>query len=265
LTLVVVPIAVVVGMFIGAVGVGGVGLPPALAWFAGLDPHTAAGTSSFSFLFTGVAGTLMYARHRAMPWRMAGWLTVGAALAAAPGALVNGLLPDRVVLLPLAVFVTAAGVYHLVFRGRPLFRGRGREDVARPQAEEGARPYRLPSPRVAVLIGAVAGFCSALTGTGGPVFLIPVLLALGIPAVEAVAAGQLIQLPLVTSATAGYAAQGSVDFPLGCLIGVIAAGGVVLGARIALRLKQSHLQRFASVTLIGFGLLVLTMTLFRLH
>ncbi|MEU4689045.1 sulfite exporter TauE/SafE family protein [Actinoplanes sp. NPDC023714] len=239
----VVPIALVVGVFIGAVGVGGVGLPPALTWFAGLDPHTASGTASLSFLFTGLAGTLMYARHRAMPWRLAGRLTLGASAAALPGALVNGLLPDRVVLLPLGVFVTAAGAYNLLSR---------------------PRPERRPGRSVAVVTGAGVGFSSALTGTGGPVFLIPVLLALGVPAVEAVAAGQLIQLPLVAFATAGYAIQGSVDTGLGCLIGVIAAGGVVIGARIALRLKQRHLQRFAAVTLVGFGVLVLTSTLLTL-
>ncbi|BBH69957.1 hypothetical protein ACTI_66420 [Actinoplanes sp. OR16] len=235
--LAVVAIALVVGVFIGAVGVGGVGLPPALTWFAGLDPHTASGTSSLSFLFTGLAGTLMYARHRAMPWRFAGWLTLGAAVAALPGAFVNGLLPDRVALVPLGVFVTAAGFYNLLSR---------------------PRPPRAIRPALAVVTGAAVGFCSALTGTGGPVFLIPVLLSLGVPAVEAVAAGQLIQLPLVAFATSGYALQGSVDAGLGCLIGVLAAAGVVVGARIALRVRR--LERFAAMTLVGFGLLVLTLT-----
>ncbi|GIM91088.1 UPF0721 transmembrane protein [Paractinoplanes toevensis] len=238
--LIVVPVGLLVGLFIGAVGVGGVGLPPALTWFAGLDPHTAAGTSSWSFLFTGLAGTLVYARHRAMPWRFAGWLTLGVVPAAVPGALANGLLPDRVVLVPLGVFVTAAGVFHLLFRTRTA-----------------PRRTSLP-PRAAIVTGAVVGFCSALTGTGGPVFLIPVLLGLGIPAVTAVAAGQLIQLPLVCFASFGYAVQGSIDVRLGCLIGVIAAIGVVAGARVSLRLPERRLQQVASVALLGFGVVVLS-------
>ena len=245
--LAVVPIALLVGLFIGAVGVGGVGLPPALTWFAGLDPHTAAGTSSCSFLFTGLAGTVVYARHRAMPWRFTGWLTLGVVFAAVPGALVNGLLPDRVVLVPLGVFVTAAGAWQVLFRVRTL-------------------PHRtnLPPP-AAVTTGAVVGFCSALTGTGGPVFLVPVLLALGIPTVTAVAAGQLIQLPLVCFATVGYAVQGSVDVRLACLIGVIAAAGVVIGARITLRLPERHLQRVASTALLGFGAVVLSSAWLTIH
>ncbi|MEU4689844.1 sulfite exporter TauE/SafE family protein [Actinoplanes sp. NPDC023714] len=226
-----------VGTFIGAVGVGGVGLPPALTWFAGLDPHTAAGSSSFSFLFTGLTGTLMYARHRVMPWRLAGGLTLGAALAAMPGALANNLLPDRVVLPLRGVFVTAAGLYHLrsrTRRPRPL----PPQAEPRPAAEPPPRAAALSS-RAAVLTGAAVGFCSVLTGTSGPVFLIPVLLVLGVPVVEAVAAGQVTQLPLVTLAAAGYVLQGSVDLGLGCVIGVLA----VAGARIALRLRPAQLQR----------------------
>ncbi|SNY67267.1 sulfite exporter TauE/SafE family protein [Paractinoplanes atraurantiacus] len=232
-------IAVLVGISIGAVGVGGVALPPALTWFARLDPHTAAGTSTFSFLLTGLAGTLAYARHKAVPWRMAGLLTCGVAPAAALGSLVNGMLPDPVVMIPLGVFATAAGLYHLLLRRRTTA-GTG---------EMGAT--------TTIAVGVLVGFCSALTGTGGPVFLIPVLLALRVPAVTAVAAGQVIQLPLVGFATAAYAYQGLVVYGKGTLIGVIAAAGVVLGARLALRLRQDQLQRITSAALITLGVVVL--------
>lgn len=108
-----VPIALVVGLLIGAVGVGGIGLPPALVWLLHIDPHTAAGTSSWSFLFTGLVGTLMYGRRKAMPWRMAGWLIVGVCPAALAGSMVNGMLPEGVALLPLGLFTLVAGIYHL--------------------------------------------------------------------------------------------------------------------------------------------------------
>ncbi len=232
------PIALAVGLLIGAVGVGGIGLPPALTWLLGIDPHTAAGTSSWSFLFTGIMGTVMYGRHEAMPWRMAGWLIVGTCPAALLGSVVNSYLPDGIALLPLGVFTLAAGLYHLFLGSRT----RGRRE-------------RLGTI-ASVLVGAAVGFCSALTGTGGPVFLIPVLLALGVPAVTAIAAGQVIQLPLVVFAVSGYAAQGSIDFELGTAIGLIAAVGVVFGALLALRMRQEALRTVTSFALVGFGLLV---------
>ncbi|MGO1545662.1 MAG: sulfite exporter TauE/SafE family protein [Gulosibacter sp.] len=238
MNLIVIPIAVLVGLLIGAIGVGGIALPPALVWLVGTDPHTAAGTASWSFLFTGIMGTIMYGRRKAMPWLMVGMLTLGACPGALLGALANGLLPDSIALLPLAAFTLAAGVYHLVFRSRNK---RSRE--------------HLPTA-TAIAVGAVVGFCSALTGTGGPVFLIPVLLALGIPAITAIAAAQVIQLPLVVFAVAGYAAQGAVDFGLGSIVGVLAAVGVIGGAAIALKLKAKTLHLVTSVSLVGFGVLI---------
>nr|WP_155543713.1 sulfite exporter TauE/SafE family protein [Amycolatopsis camponoti] len=225
-------LAVPVGVFIGMIGIGGVLLPPALTWLAGLDIHTAAGTSSWCFLFTGIVGTTAYARHQAMPWRFGGRLTLGAAPAAAAGALVNGVVPATVLWLFLATVTAGSGAFNLWARPR--------------EARE------LPAP-AAVAVGAVVGFGSALTGTGGPVLLVPVLLALGVPALTTIAAGQLIQLPLVGFATLGYAAQGSVHFGLGSVLGVLAGAGTLLGTRLARKLRGRHLHRVASAALVGFG------------
>ena len=50
--------ALLVGLLIGCVGIGGVLLPPALVYVGGLEFHLAAATSAWAFLFCGVAGTL---------------------------------------------------------------------------------------------------------------------------------------------------------------------------------------------------------------
>ncbi|WP_439379951.1 sulfite exporter TauE/SafE family protein [Amycolatopsis lexingtonensis] len=257
-------LAVPVGICIGVVGIGGVLLPPALTWLTGLDIHSAAGTSSWCFLFTGVAGTAAYARHLAMPWRFGGWLTLGAAPAAAAGALVNDAVPATALWLVLAMLTAGSGAFNLWPRGRgdgsegalPLEAAAGSEPPGESAAKAGPaasdRRHDLP-PAAAVAVGVFVGFGSALTGTGGPVLLVPVLLALGVPALTTVAAGQLVQLPLVGFASLGYAAHGSVHFGLGSLLGVLAAVGVLLGARIARRLPGRHLHRVAAVALLGFG------------
>lgn len=243
-------IAVVVGLFIGAVGVGGVALPPFLTWFLGFDPHLAAGTSSWSFLFTGVVGTLMYARGGAIRWHLVGSLTLGAAPAAFLGSQVNGMVPAQYALLPLAVLVAAAGIYNLTSTRRAAVR-----------PDRGTRPVRATlSTRAAASVGAVVGFASALTGTGGPVFLIPILLAIGVPVLTAIAAAQVIQIPLVLFAVAGFASQGAVDFGAGTAIGLIAGVGVVIGASIAMRLPSATLHRVAGYCLVGFGTLLLAVT-----
>ena len=50
------------GLLIGMVGIGGILLAPMLVYSAGIDLHLAMATSSWSFLFAGIAGTIAYAR-----------------------------------------------------------------------------------------------------------------------------------------------------------------------------------------------------------
>lgn len=164
---------------------------------------------------------------------------LGAAPAAAVGALVNNLIPVNVLWLILSAVTLGSGVYHLLGRARS------------------AGERIMLSTAQAVPIGAAVGFGSALTGTGGPVLLVPVLLALGVAPLTTVAASQVIQLPLVGFATLGYAATGSVRFGLGTLLGVIAGVGVLLGAHPARRLQPGILYRFAAAALVAVGAFLL--------
>lgn len=51
-------LALIVGVLVGCIGIGGVLLPPVLAYVGGLDLHLATATSMWRFLFTGVVGTI---------------------------------------------------------------------------------------------------------------------------------------------------------------------------------------------------------------
>lgn len=62
-----------------------------------------------------------------------------------------------------------------------------------------------------VAVGAFVGFGSALTGTGGPVLLVPVLLTLGVAPLRAVTVSQAVQLPVVVAGSVGYLQTGLVD------------------------------------------------------
>lgn len=106
------------------------------------------------------------------------------------------------------------------------------------------------------MIGAIVGFCSSITGTAGPFILLPLLLALGVSVIVAVAAAQVIQIPLVIFAVVGYATQGSVDFGVGAVIGAIAAVGAFFGARAAISMPRGALTVIAGVVLTALGVLM---------
>ncbi|ADU47428.1 sulfite exporter TauE/SafE family protein [Intrasporangium calvum] len=227
-------LAVVVGVLIGMVGVGGVLLPPGLVALGDLTANEATATSTWAFVFTGVVGTVAYAWRGVVPWGMLAGLTVGVAPAAFLGALINARLPASVVLLGLAALTLFVGVQQL-----------------RPRAVRGTREGLGAAALVA--LGAFVGFGSALTGTGGPVLLVPMLLTLGVAPLRAVAVSQAVQLPVVVAGSVGYLQTDLVDIRLGTVLGCLAALGVAAGSVVATRIPAEGLRRIVAVACLAAG------------
>jgi uncharacterized protein len=113
---------------------------------------------------------------------------------------------------------------------------------------------------VVVLVLAVpVGLLIGAIGVGG--VLLPPALVLGTAPLTAIAASQVIQLPLVGFSVLGYAASGSVDYWLGSRLGVLAAVGVVVGAVVVGRLRPGALNRVAGVLLVAVGVFLLALPL----
>ncbi len=237
--------ALIVGVLVGCVGIGGILLPPALVYVGGFDPHLAVATSMWSFLFTGVVGTAVYSRRRSVNWRMVSWLSAGIVPAALLGAHSNVSLPASTLMIFLAMLIFATGI----------------NSLAKPPAVE--RPAHSFGAGTLLLIGAVVGFGSALTGTGGPVLLVPILVYMRAPILASVGAGQVVQIPVAVFATVGYVLFGRVDFVLGTALGLIAMVGVVTGARIAHKVPTSTLHRIVAVSLVGTSLLIIVLNITR--
>jgi uncharacterized membrane protein YfcA len=240
LTLILVLVAaLLMGVLIGCVGIGGVLLPPALVYLGGLGFHAAAATSTWAFLFCAAAGTWSYSGRGSIDWRMAAWLGAGVVPAAFAGARANAALPEGLLMAILAALMVLTGSDALL-RGSPGSGGRAR---------------RLGIPAL-LAIGAFVGFGSALTGTGGAVLLVPVLLLLRVPVLAAVGAAQAVALPIVAFSTAGFLLYGSVEFALGTAAGLVGAVGVVAGARIAHAVPAATLRRVVATALLCAGLLI---------
>ena len=234
--------ALLVGLLIGCVGIGGVLMTPSLVYVGGLGFHLAAATSMWAFLFCGAAGTSIYFGRGSIDWRMAAWLGASVVPTALAGAWANVALPEGVLMALLALLMVATGA-------DALLRGAG--------GEQEARRFGVAA---LLAVGAFVGFGSALTGTGGPVLLVPVLLLLRAPVLAAVGAAQAVSLPVVAFSTAGYVLYGSVDFVLGTALGLVAVVGVVVGARGAHVAKAATLRRVVAWALLCTGLLITAQT-----
>lgn len=221
------------GTLIGLLGVGGILLAPLLVFFLTLDLHLAMATCSWSFLFTGISGTVTYARKKSISWTMAGWLTCGIFPGALLGAIINGWLSVSILTVILAFLIAFSGANAFFKKEAP------------PELSKSV------DGRLLILIGFGIGFGSALTGTGGPVLLIPVLMLLQVPVLTAIGVSQVIQLPIAVFATIGFCVNGKIDFQLGTLLGLVQAVAVILGAYLAHRMPINRLRQMVAVALIG--------------
>jgi uncharacterized membrane protein YfcA len=239
--LVLVALGAAAGLLIGCVGIGGVIVVPALVYLAGESFQTAIAAALCAFIVSGIVGAYAYAKAGSIRWRATAWTWVGAL----PCALAGALLLSRVMptLLELAIGLLAAGSW--------LHALASRRDTPKPS------PERAPSAPSLTAIGAVTGFLSALTGTGGPLVLMPILLSLQAPVLVSLGLAQAIQLPIAAAATAGNLFTGVLDVRLGSTLAGGIALGTWIGAKAAHALPTELLRKAVAVLLILVGALML--------
>ncbi|MTJ92318.1 MAG: sulfite exporter TauE/SafE family protein [Desulfovibrio sp.] len=239
-------IAVLVGALIGTVGVGGILLIPALNGFADLPIHVSMGTSLFSFIFTGVLGTWLYQRHGSIDWGITIPVCAGALLSGYAGALCNGYASPRLLGVLLGVVIIFAGIYALL--------------PPHQNSPENHNRRRLP---LLLGIGALVGFGSGLTGVGGPVLSVPLMVILGFAPLTAIATSQVIQITAALSGTLGNVSNGAINFSVASWVTVLELGGVILGARLAHTVSTATLKKTVSVVCILVGSFVLARELLQ--
>jgi uncharacterized membrane protein YfcA len=98
---------------------------------------------------------------------------------------------------------------------------------------------------------------SALTGTGGPVVLVPILISLDVPVLASIGLAQAIQLPIAAAATLGNWLSGVLDLKLALLLAAGIAIGTWLGAEAAHALPTGVLRKAVAVLLVLVGGLML--------
>ena len=228
-------IGLLVGLLIGAIGIGGVLLVPSLAYIGDIPVHTAIPACMLSYIVSGVIGATIYARKGSINWQMAWWVCAGALPGAYFGALTISYLPSIALELIIAALIVFAGIDAI----------KQRTDQTEPPAIKN---------QTLLFVGFVTGVGSAMSGTGGPLVLVPILVWMKLPILMAVGLSQIVQLPISALATVGNLIHGHVDFYLGIGIAIVMITGVVTGARLAHVVPASLLKRIVAVVLIIVGI-----------
>ncbi|HYX63187.1 MAG TPA: sulfite exporter TauE/SafE family protein [Burkholderiales bacterium] len=234
--------ALFVGAAVGATGVGGVLLVPALWALGGMPMREAMGTVLTASAANGALATLLFARRGAVDWRLALPLSAGGLVFAFAGGELGARLPAAALVKLLGVVIGLGCAYAFL---TPLSH---RSDS--------------PSKRRAFLVFAVglaSGLAAGVTGAGGPLVSVPLMTALGFPFLGTVAASQVLQLVASASAATAYWRQGAVSFSFLAVIVPLQLAGIWAGVKLAHRIDVRFARRLLAVlgVLVGGLLLVL--------
>lgn len=235
-------LAVLVGLTIGASGVGGVLLIPLLTYFGGLSIHAAMATALFSFFFTGVAATLIFQRHGSFDWSVALPVCAGSLITGYAGAWVNSLSSPTALYLILGLIVISSSLYSM----RPPRRSCLIDGMS-------ARGRRL----LLFVTGLGVGFLCGLTGIGGGLVSLPVMLIMGFNPLASIATGQVLQSIVAVSGSVSNISNGFVDFGLVWWVTALELVGVFWGVSLAHKLPVPTLKKLAAWLCLLIGVYML--------
>lgn len=228
--------ACVAGALIGLTGIGGVLLVPALTEFARVPIDRAVAASMFAFLLGGVLAAVQHWRHLDdAARRSAVPLCLAASAGAVAGAATVQWLGPGAIRTFIALLSLVSGLQTLL-------------------APRLAANERQLSRSQLGALGLLVGYGSAISGTGGPAMLVPLLLALRIQVRLAIALALAVQVPIALSATIVHAAARRIDFALAVTLAVLVLAGTFAGSHASRRLSRRGLTTAVAITLICVGI-----------
>jgi len=229
-----------VGFSLGLIGGGGsiLAVPLLLSVVGVAEPHQAIGTSALSVAVNAFTNLVPHARHGHVRWLPAGIFAACGVLGAMAGSTLGKAMDGQRLLFLFALLMIFIAVMML----KPRAAGAG------PARSHNAVALRLGG--IGFGVGLLAGFF----GIGGGFLIVPgLILATGMPMIQAVGSSLVAVGSFGLTTAANYALSGLIDWPIAGLLIAGGIGGGWAGAAVAKRLSNGRqtLQRvFAGVIIL---------------
>ncbi|MFJ7745235.1 sulfite exporter TauE/SafE family protein [Peribacillus sp. NPDC097295] len=258
-----------VGLLAGTIGSlvglgGGIIIVPSLLFLGSatdimgdLTPQVAVGVSTVIMIFTGLASTLTYLKHKVVDYKAGLIFFAGSAPGGIIGAYVNKILNVDAFSLYFGLFMILMAIVLLVKdRLRPMVFKPGNGKIIKTyENKKGQASTYGYHPLVAISISFVVGISSGLFGIGGGSLMVPVMmLVFFFPPHVAVATSMfMVFLSSITNSIT-HISLGNVNWPYAFALIPGAWIGAKLGAYINTRLNSSALENMLKIVLIIIGI-----------
>lgn len=239
-----------VGIIVGLCGVAGFLLPMFYTSVLGMRVSEGLALSFTAFIASGILASLNYHRAGNLDVGFGLRLSAGSLVGAILGVYLNQIIPEERAKLFLYLVVLLSGISILCRKDKPFSAESGSSPA--PQPGFSIKNHLLPT----LLLGFFTAAVCSLSGAGGPVLLMPLLVLLGIPIRTAVGVALFNSIFIAVPAAAGYLMQCTFMEILPMLIvALIAHGaGVFYGSKNAARINQELLKKGVAVFSIGIAI-----------
>lgn len=217
------------GVISGLFGVGGgIVLVPYLAIVRGWDQKNAQATSLVSVSMAAVAALTTYAVADAVAWAAALPILIGGLLGAVVGSAAVKRVDSTVLRMAFALLLVVVAV---------------RLVTGVSSTDEASAPTLTSALVLGLLVSGLAmGILSALLGIGGGILLVPILVTVfGFDQLLAAGTSLAVMGPIALVGAVRQTSSGATNWRMGALLGVGAAVGGVIGARLATALPLTVL------------------------
>lgn len=233
----------VVGALVGISGIAGFLLPIVFTGYLGLDLSLALALSFLSFLTSGIIGSFRYYRQGQMDLKFGILIGIGSLFGAVLGVRLNFIIPLTTAKFFLYLVVLASGL-------SILLKKKAADDSA-----SSAGPL-LKKRAFVLFLGFTTGAVCALSGAGGPVLVMPLLVTFGLPVRTAVGVSLFDSIFIALPACVGYlGASSQENLVLLCFLSIVCqAIGVFFGCGMAGKISVDLLKKAVAVFSIGISL-----------
>lgn len=222
----------VVGALVGLCGVAGFLLPMFYTASLGMSISEGLALSFAAFIVSGVLGALNYQKAGNLDVKFGLKLSIGSLTGAVAGVKMNLLIPEDKVQMLLYLVVLLSGISILM-----------RKDKERTADGNGfSIEEKLP---LTLALGFVTGAICSMSGAGGPVLVMPLLVVFGIPIRTAVGVALFNSIFIGIPAVIGYLGQCDLMKILPILLAALVTHGigVFYGSKNAPRINQDMLKK----------------------
>lgn len=224
-----------VGALVGLCGVAGFLLPMFYTASLGMNVSEGLALSFAAFIVSGVLGSWNYKKAGNLDVTFGLRLSAGSLVGAILGVKLNLIIPEEQVKLLLYLVVLVSGISILL-----------RKDKQESGEKKFSIEKNLP---LTLLLGFLTGAVCSMSGAGGPVLVMPLLVVFGISIRTAVGVALFNSIFIGIPAVAGYLAQCSLTKLLPILLTALAAHavGVYYGSKNVHRINQGMLKKGVAV------------------